>query len=208
MIESVFMILIIISATNIFTWWLSNKKNSKILNDLSENIVIDDNADVANLLMNGIEGKEYQKVSDHIIDFLPGKSAGDLGYSRTFTMFGDYCKVFEWSPVTEDDYLTLQKYYSSTPSVSPLFGYVFDPKVVSSELSTVSEVLTMYLPALECGLMEDVPAAVAYLNEKLDEAKAERYSADVWKIVNDNVNYSFCLFLFFIIVFFFYKIFF
>lgn len=28
-------------------------------------------------------------------------------------------------------------------------------------------------------------------DEKLDEAKAERYSADVWKIVNDNVNYSF-----------------
>ena len=133
---------------------------------------------VANLLMNGLEGREYRKVSDHIIACLEGQSAADLKYARQFTSFGDYRKVFEWEPMTEADYQALQEYYAPGPTLSPLFGYSFDVQPVSNEASAVFEVLTSYLPALECGLISDVPSAIEALNQQLRHAGMDRILAE------------------------------
>lgn len=48
------------------------------------------NAEISNLLMNGIEGKEYEKISDHIITYPDNVSADNIGYSRYFSVFGDF----------------------------------------------------------------------------------------------------------------------
>ena len=145
-----------------------------------------ENADVANLLMNGIEGKEYRKVSEHIITYPEGQSSGDLKYRRDFTVFGDYRKIYQWEPMTEEDYQNSRVFYESDYSVSPYFGYIFDNRTVTKESDAVVEVLEDYLPALECGLLSDVPAAIDLLNQKLKEAGIERILAenqrqlDVW----------------------------
>ena len=136
------------------------------------------NEAVANLLMNGIEGREYRKVSEHIIACLEGESAAGLKYARQFTLFGDYRKVYEWEPMTEADYQALQAYYADEPTLGPLFGYSFDVHPVSSEASAVFEVLTNYLPALECGLISDVSAAVESLNRQLRHAGMDRIIAE------------------------------
>ena len=135
---------------------------------------IHENAEVANLLMNGLEGREYRRVSEHIIALPEGESAATLKYARIFTLFGDYRNVYEWEPMTEDDVAALRAYYAAEPSLSPLFGYSFDVTPVSGEATAVYETLANYLPALECGLVEDVPAAVEVLNQKLRQAGIER----------------------------------
>ena len=147
------------------------QKAMEFLNYLYENEVI------ANLLMNGIEGQEYKKLSEHIITFCDGETAADLKYKRVFTLFGDYRKVYKWSPLTENDYEDLQKYYL-TSYVSNYLGYVFHPDSVSAEVSAVQKILSDYQPALECGLLEDVPSAVQALNEKLRQAGIDRIIAE------------------------------
>lgn len=43
-IELIFIVLIIYSLTNICIWWVSNKKNSKILDDIAKDIIVNDDS--------------------------------------------------------------------------------------------------------------------------------------------------------------------
>ena len=137
-----------------------------------------ENADVANLLMNGLEGKEYEKVSEHIITYPEGVDASNIGYSRNFSIFGDTMMTYQWAPTTEDFYQELQEYYNSK-EVSPLFGYSFDASPVSTQVSAVSNVIAEYMPSLECGVVEDVEASV-------EEFRAALNSAGIDKIIAEN----------------------
>lgn len=139
-----------------------------------------ENEKVANLLMYGIEGREYKKISQHIIAFPDGQIAADLKYKRDFSVFGDFQKLYEWYPMTEDDYEAVQNYYEEL-YLSDLFGYSFDSTSVSAAVSAVSAVLDDYLPALKCGMLSDVSSAVASLNEKLSEAGIDQ-------ILSENQN--------------------
>lgn len=133
------------------------------------NLMYEDEA-LANLLMNGIEGREYQKRSEHIIALPADWSAQELDYSRQFTFFGDYRKIDEWAPMTEADYEALADFYEAPPQLDALFGYAFNVNRVSAQAAAVQAVLEDYLPALECGMLSDVPTAVGQLNEKLRQA--------------------------------------
>ena len=54
------------------------------------------------------------------------------------------------------------------------FGYSFDPSPVSGEVLAVTEVTSNYRPVLECGLADDVDAALDEFNRQLDEAGIDR----------------------------------
>ena len=127
------------------------------------------NSEISNLLMNGIEGQEYQKISDHIITYPEQVSANNIGYSRYFSVFGDFMDIYQWQPVTEDFYQEL-KDFQSQMTVSPLLGYTFDVTPVASEYTAVMRVLSEYLPPLECGMIADVKGAVKNMNVLLSDA--------------------------------------
>lgn len=127
------------------------------------------NSEISNLLMNGIEGQEYQKISDHIITYPEQVSANNIGYSRYFSVFGDFMDIYQWQPVTEDFYQEL-KDFQSQMTVSPLLGYTFDVTPVASEYTAVMRVLSEYLPPLECGMIADVEGAVKNMNVLLSDA--------------------------------------
>ena len=127
------------------------------------------NSEISNLLMNGIEGQEYQKVSDRIATYPDNVSADNIGYSRYFSVFGDFMDIYQWQPVTEDFYQDLKDFRDNI-TVSPLLGYTFDVSPVASEYAAVMRVLSEYLPPLECGMIADVEGAVKNMNVLLSDA--------------------------------------
>lgn len=142
------------------------------------------NAEISNLLMNGIEGKEYEKISDHIITYPDNVSADNIGYSRYFSVFGDFMDIYQWQPVTESFYDDLKDFQFNT-TVSPLLGYTFDVSPVASEYTAVIRVLSEYLPPLECGMIAGVKEAVENMNVLLRDAGIDRIIAENQKQLNE-----------------------
>ena len=142
------------------------------------------NAEISNLLMNGIEGKEYEKISDHIITYPDNVSADNIGYSRYFSVFGDFMDIYQWQPVTESFYEDLKDFQANT-TVSPLLGYTFDVSSVASEYTAVIRVLSEYLPPLECGMIADVKGAVENMNVLLRDAGINRIIEENQRQLNE-----------------------
>ncbi len=140
------------------------------------NLMYDD-PELANLLMNGIEGREYVKISDHIISYPEGVTAETVGYSRRLSIFGDYMQVYQWYPATEKDYENLLE-FSKGLQVSHLLGYTFDLTPVAAEYNAVTAVLSEYMPPLDCGVIDDVDSAVQNMNEELEKAGISRIIAE------------------------------
>ena len=67
--------------------------------------------------------------------------------------------------MTEADYEALADFYEAPPQLDTLFGYAFNVNRVSAQAAAVQAVLADYLPALECGMLSDVPTAVDQLND-------------------------------------------
>lgn len=127
------------------------------------------NEAVANLLMNGIEGRQYKKVSEHIITYADGVTAQTLGYQRAFSLFGDTMQIYQWEPATESYYDEL-KAFTESMEISPLLGYSFDASVVAGEVSAVKNVIDEYMPMLECGVVADVDGSLLEFNKALKTA--------------------------------------
>ena len=108
------------------------------------------NADVANLLSYGIEGVHYEKVSDRIIKYPEGVNAGNVGYSKIFSTFGDTLQIYQFEPVTEeaiDECIEI----SENAAKSPTLGFSFDPQPVSTQVSNVTNAIAEYMLGLVVG---------------------------------------------------------
>lgn len=132
-----------------------------------------ENADVANLLSSGIEGLNYKLVDDGVITYADGVDPAALGYNRVFSRFGDQMKVYQWEPATSDFYTELAAFNEGALS-SLTLGYSFNSENVATEIAAVNAVIAQYAPALECGMVDDVDAALATFNEQLDKAGINR----------------------------------
>lgn len=130
------------------------------------------NAEAANLLMNGIEGREYVFTGEGTITRVPGQE-GNLGYARFFSIFGDLKDVYQWEPASEDFPRELEEFYGRVKS-GPFLGYTFDVRPVAAEYLAVSQVLGSCLPSLECGVIADVAGAVEALRRELAQAGIDR----------------------------------
>ena len=146
------------------------------------------NADLSNLLSNGVEGVHYEKVSDRIIQYPDGVDAGNVGYSCPFSLFGDMMQNYQWVPVTEEAFEECME-RAEEAEISPTFGYSFDTTKVSTQISNVTNVLSEYLPGLLIGIYpdEEIDMQLDKMIEALDAAGIEEIIAenqrqlDEWK---------------------------
>lgn len=127
------------------------------------------NADIGNLLCNGIEGRQYVAVSDNVIKLPDGVKAGNSGYYKTFSRFGDTMKIKQFVPATEEFYNDLKAFNDNAKKTLNI-GYSFNTESVSSEVAAVTNVIAEFRPALECGVAGDVDAALAKFTKALDDA--------------------------------------
>ena len=111
-------------------------------------------AEVFNLIVYGIEGEHFVKVSDNIIDYPEGVTADtvsyDLGYGWLFgNQFLMYIREGEDPNLWND-----MKTFNDNAIKSQAMGFVFDNSSVKNEVAAVTNVLDQYQLGLETGTID------------------------------------------------------
>ena len=138
---------------------------------------------MANLLQNGLEVQEYEKVSENVIRYA---DESGLGYGTSFSFFGDGCQLYYFEPATENFHEEL-KAFDRQARISLTMGYLFDPSGLSPEIAAVSSVVSEYRPILETGMADDVQELLDEFNFALKQAGIDRIieenrrQLDIWK---------------------------
>ena len=86
-----------------------------------------------------------------------------------FCQYGDATKMLHWYPATEETNNSLQEFFDSA-SHSKTLGYTFDITPVQLQFTAVNDILELYIPPLECGMVEDVDSAIDTLQIELEKA--------------------------------------
>ena len=134
--------------------------------------------DLMNLMANGIEGLNYVKVSDNIIDYPEGLTAATSGYAQLISKIGDSRLVYQFTPLTEDYYGEIDQYAAQNAQVvSPALGFTVDVSGLQSEIAAITNVVSEYKDSLAYGLV-DVDETLAAFRAALKEAGMEKVIAE------------------------------
>lgn len=141
-----------------------------------------ENTEVANILNYGIEGTDYvyAEGSDKIITYPEGIDSTNVGWNRSFCMFGDQSEIAQMAPATEEYYATLKDFNDKAVACATL-GYSFDSTNVSTEVAAVSNLVQEYVPSLVYG---EIPAD--QLDKYLAEMNEKFEGAGIQKIIDEN----------------------
>lgn len=141
------------------------------------------NADVANIIMYGIEGENYSFV-DGSTDIVEVNNT----YLPSFYEGGNTREMYIKYPAGED-FLDQWDAQESSASVSPIIGYMFDDTDFQTESSLLSSTIQEYLPMLQNGMYDSEEATLAAIdefNQKLEAAgindviAANQEQLDAW----------------------------
>ena len=114
------------------------------------------NADLANILMYGLEGENYEKVSDTQL-------VQNGSYSASFYRGGNTLEMMTNS--TSDTYFQDWEDFMDGISVSKLVAYSFDDTDFQTESSVLNTTITKYLPMLQNGTFDSEDEMYAWLDE-------------------------------------------
>ena len=116
-------------------------------------------ANVANILMYGLEGDNYEfaQGSDDII-------VANGTYEPSFLFIGNEADMYIKSPAGED-YIDQLQTLQDEATVSPLAGYMFDDTNFQTESSVIYSTIQEYLPRLQNGMCESEEDTIALLDE-------------------------------------------
>lgn len=146
--------------------------------------------DMANLLMWGIEGKHYVKVSDNVIDYPPGIDSTNVGYSNQVWIIGNQFLTYTFK--TDDpDLLTEMKAFNEQTLKSKALGFSFNADPVKNEITALNNVLEQYRKALETGTVNPADKLQEFRNKLkaagIDKVIAEKQrQLDAWAAANKN----------------------
>ena len=117
------------------------------------------NADVANILMYGLEGTNYtyKEGSDTVIET-------NGSYISSFVNCGDTSKMLIQSP-NDDTYIEQWENQMKEAAVSPLLGYMFSDADYQTESAAIGTVIAQYLPMLQNGTFDSEDEMLSYLDE-------------------------------------------
>ncbi len=149
--------------------------------------------DLYNLLVYGIEGVHYNKVSDTRIEWLgeeaPGSNTGNkYGYQtwvlgNTFNAYETQFDIEGWNDYILND-------VNANAEKSVLMGFTLDTKPIQLELSQYASIMKEY-EYLETGAAADYKKLLKERNDKLKAAGGEKIKDEIQKQINEwvkNVN--------------------
>jgi putative aldouronate transport system substrate-binding protein len=112
------------------------------------------NADIMNLLVWGIEGRDYEVNAEGEAVLLPTKEyqSGDWWFGNQFLAYPAEGNGGDFRVLALADMLSA--------SMSPYYGCVVDTSGIANEITAVSNVLTQYEPALESGTIDPADSSV------------------------------------------------
>jgi putative aldouronate transport system substrate-binding protein len=151
------------------------------------NLIFSDK-DVINLIIYGIEGRDYLKVDDDHVQYPDGQDANTVPYTAQLScgIVGNQFIQYAMAGTDMAD-LQLMLEENQNSAVSPALGFTFDNSIVSNEESAVLNVINEYLPGLNTGSVDpevEIPNFVAKLKAAgLDKIiAAKQAQLDEWAV--------------------------
>ncbi len=126
--------------------------------------------DLTNLLTFGIEGEQYEKVSDNAIKAFEyeGQPTGNVTYGIAAWKMGNMFNMYAVNPYDEKHIEYAKNYWEVTNKNRPLsaaYGLFFDAMEYTKTLSDMSIVNQEYEYQLVCGVYADYTATYNKMNE-------------------------------------------
>ncbi len=142
-----------------------------------------------NLLVYGIEGRHYEKLSDTKIKWLQPKPNGESmenAYGYYPWALGNSFNAYEtqYMPEGWNDYI--EKLNASAPK-SPLMGFVLDPEPIELELAQYAAINAEYA-TLELGAYPNYKELLAERKLRLKRAGSDRILEEVQRQINEWKN--------------------
>lgn len=172
------------SSVNALTWGVStiSKHPDAALKFI--NLLFTDK-DVINLVIYGIEGRDYVKVDTDHVKYPDGQDASTVPYTAQLScgVVGNQFIQYQMEGTNMAD-MELMLEENKNSAMSPAMGFTFDSSTVANEYSAVSNVIGQYLPGLITGSMD--PAEIPNFIEKLQAAgmdklvQAKQQQLDQW----------------------------
>ena len=126
-----------------------------------------------NLVIYGIEGKHYEKVSDNVIKVIPG-SGYDMASNQW--MIGNVYNAYTTDTEDPDKYIKLKEFDDSA-EVSPLCGFRFVTDSVQAEIAACKGVEKQYEAQVVLGALDPEPI--------IDEYRKSLESAGINAIIEE-----------------------
>ena len=148
------------------------------------------NADIANLLQWGIEGRDYVVNSDGTVQPPEGFDSSSVPYPGGYINMGNAYTGLEYPAAgTSKESVEWGVAQNATADRSVSFGFVFDNSKVVNQYAAVNNVIMQYYSALDCGSVDpetEIPKFIQALKEAgIDDIIAEKQAQyDAWRANN------------------------
>ncbi len=143
-------------------------------------------ADIINLLIYGIEGRDYVKNDDGTVSYPEGEDSTTVPYTAQLSCgtLGNYFLMYCLEG-TDPASLEWELEQNKTAKTSPAMGFTFDSSSVKTQYTAVTNVIKQYLPGLNCGSLDpdtEIEKFISALNDAgyQDILNAKQEQLDTW----------------------------
>lgn len=177
------------STINTVTWGIAS--NTKVPEAAMKvlNLTYTD-PDVLNLIIFGLEGRDYVLDEDGCFAYPEGQDAATVPYTAALSngILGNAFIMHRSAGTSEEDNAAMLE-ANETATNSSVFGFMFDPASVSVQYTAVNNVASQYLPGLLCGSTDpetEIPAFndALYAAGLQDIIDAKQSQLDAWLAEN------------------------
>lgn len=177
------------TAINALTWCVSS--TSKVPESALKflNLTFSDD-EIINLLIYGLEGRDYVKNEDGTVSYPEGLDPASVPYTAQLSCgtLGNFFKMYPMAG-TSFESLDWELEQNKTAKTSAAMGFTFDNSRLKSQYTAVANVIEQYLPALVCGSVDpeqDIPEFIERLNDAglQDIIAAKQEQLDAWVEAN------------------------
>lgn len=132
------------------------------------------NKDMANLLMYGVEGKDYvfKDKAKGIVGYPDGVNSSNVGWNNETWLAGNGSLAYVWESDPADIWKQYEEFNASAVT-SPLYGFSFDPANVKTEITAITNVISKY-KAVICSGYSEPKEAVEQMSSELKDAGIDR----------------------------------
>ncbi len=163
-----------------FLWRIMSTSKKQVSAMKFLNLLYSD-AEVEDLICNGIEGVHYQVTEDGKYTYPDGVDfANSTYYPNIGWVMPNGWLAGEWVGDIEN-YGEKMTEYNESAKASPAYGFIFDSSNVANEVTACTNVVQQYCNSVEENGTVDVDSAIADLNKALKEAGIDTVIAEKQK---------------------------
>ncbi len=152
------------NAVNAITWMVSSVSEQPEAALKFLNLTYTD-PDVLNLIVFGIEGRDYVKLGEKSVGYPEGLDASTVPYTAQLScgIVGNQF-IQDVLGTYKEESIKKEMEANETSRTSKAFGFMFDNANVKIEYTSVLNVINQYLPGLRCGSLDPDTEIDAFVN--------------------------------------------